>query len=170
MNTLLGLSNKIDALSKWTGIVFSYLMIPLALCVIYEVVTRALQHPTIWTFEMTTFFYGAHFMLVSAYGLLMKSHVSIDLVSSHYSMKTQAIFSLICYVCLFFPFIAVLTYYGIDYAYNSWSQLENSVSVWGPPLYPIKTVLPLTAILLLLQGVSEVIKAIDVIVQAKGVS
>ncbi len=170
MNTLLGLSKKIDTLSTWTGIVFSYLMIPLTLCVVYEVVTRSLQHPTIWTFEMSNFFYGAHFMLVAAYGLLMKSHVSIDLVSSRYSRKTQAICSLICYACMYFPFIAVFTYFGFEYSYNSWGMLENSWSAWGPPLYPIKTVIPLTAVLLLLQGISEVIKTIDVLVQEKGVS
>ncbi len=153
MNTLLGLSKKIDALSKWTGKVFSYLLIPLTLCVVFEVVTRYLDHPTIWTFEMSNFLYGAHFMLVAAYGLLMKSHVSIDLVSSRYSGKTQAIVSLICYATMYLPFIAIFTYYGFAYSYNSWGMLENSWSSWGPPLYPIKTVIPVTAVLPLLHGI-----------------
>jgi TRAP-type mannitol/chloroaromatic compound transport system permease small subunit len=170
MNTLLGLSKKIDALSEWTGKVFSYLLIPLTLCVVFEVVTRYLDKPTIWTFEMSNFLYGAHFMLVAAYGLLMKSHVSIDLVSSTFSAKTQAIISLICYATMYLPFIAIFTYFGFAYSYNSWSMLENSWSSWGPPLYPIKTVIPLTAVLLLLQGISEVIKTVDVLVQAKEVS
>ena len=170
MNTLLGLSKKIDAVSEWTGKVFSYLLIPLTLCVVFEVVTRYLDHPTIWTFEMSNFLFGAHFMLVAAYGLLMKSHVSIDLVSSKFSGKTQAIVSLICYATMYLPFIAVFTYFGFAYSYNSWGMLENSWSSWGPPLYPIKTVIPLTAVLLLLQGISEVIKTIDVLVQAKEVS
>ena len=170
MNTLLGLSKKIDILSTWTGKIFSYLLIPLTLCVVFEVVTRYLDHPTIWTFESSNFFYGAHFMLVAAYGLLMKSHVSIDLISSRYSKKTQAICSLICYACMYFPFIAVFTYFGFAYSYNSWSMLENSWSSWGPPLYPIKTVIPVTAVLLLLQGISEVIKTVDVLVEAKEVS
>ena len=170
MNTLLGLSNKIDALSEWTGRVFSWLLIPLTLCVVFEVVTRYLDHPTIWTFEMSNFLFGAHFMLVAAYGLLMKSHVSIDLVSSKFSGKTQAIVSLICYATMYLPFIAIFTYYGFAYSYNSWSMLENSWSSWGPPLYPIKTVIPVTAVLLLLQGISEVIKTIDILVQAKEVS
>jgi TRAP-type mannitol/chloroaromatic compound transport system permease small subunit len=169
MNTLLGLSKKIDALSEWTGKVFSYLLIPLTLCVVFEVVTRYLDKPTIWTFEMSNFLYGAHFMLVAAFGLLMKSHVSIDLVSSTFSAKTQAIISLICYATMYLPFIAIFTYFGFAYSYNSWSMLENSWSSWGPPLYPIKTVIPLTAVLLLLQGISEVIKTVDVLVQAKEV-
>lgn len=170
MNTLLGLSNKIDALSTWTGKVFSYLLIPLTVCVVFEVVTRYLGSPTIWTFETSNFFYGAHFMLVAAYGLLMKSHVSIDLISTKFSAKTQAIVSLFCYATMYLPFIAIFTYFGFAYAYNSWGMLENSWSSWGPPLYPIKTVIPVTAVLLLLQGFSEVIKTIDSLVQAKEVS
>ncbi len=170
MNLLLGISKKIDTLSMWSGKVFSYLLIPLTLLVVYEVSTRYLQRPTIWTFEMCNFIYAAHFMLVAAYGLLMRSHVSIDLITSRFSPRVNAVLSLFCYACMFFPFIAIFTYYGIDYAYYSWSQLENSWSVWGPPLYPIKTVIPLTAIMLLLQGISEVIKNIAILSGESGVA
>jgi len=170
MKALLAISRWIDRFSKWTGIIFSYLLIPLTLLVIYEVITRSLDRPTIWTFEMSSFLYGAHFMLVAAYGLLMRSHVSIDLVSGRFSQKTNAVLALFCYVTMFFPFIAVFTYFGIEFAYYSWSYLEKSWSVWGPPLYPIKTVIPVTAIMLLLQGISEVIKNIAILVEAKGVS
>ena len=170
MNTWLGISKRIDAFSRWTGIVCSYLMIPLTLLVVYEVITRSFQHPTVWTFEMSNFFYGAHFMLVAAYGLLYKSHVTIDLVTSRYSPKTQAILSLICYLFMYFPFIGVWLYLGVSYALNSWSMLETSWSIWGPTRYPIKTVIPLTALFLLLQGISEVIKTVNVLVQEKGVS
>ena len=170
MNTWLGLSKRIDAFSRWTGIVCSYLMVPLTLLVVYEVITRSFQHPTVWTFEMSNFFYGAHFMLVAAYGLLYKSHVTIDLVTSRFSQKTQAVLSLICYLFMYFPFIAVWLYFGFSYSLNSGSMMETSWSIWGPPLYPIKTVIPLTAVMLLLQGISEVIKTVDVLVREKGVS
>lgn len=166
MNALLAISRWIDRFSKLTGIIFSYLLVPLVLLVVYEVITRQLQRPTIWTFEMTSFLYAAHFMLVAAYGLLMKSHVSIDLVSSRFSAKTNAALSLICYACMFFPFIAVFTYYGIDYAYYAWLYRETSWSTWGPPLYYIKTVIPVTAVMLMLQGISEVIKNIGILAGA----
>jgi TRAP-type mannitol/chloroaromatic compound transport system permease small subunit len=106
-------------------------------------------------------------MLVAAYGLLAKSHVSIDIVSGRFSKKTQAVLSLICYLLMYFPFIIVFFYYGLSYAINSWQMLEKSWSIWGPPLYPIKTVIPITAAMLLLQGISEVIKAIDVLVEKR---
>jgi len=170
MKTWLVLSQKIDAFSRWTGIVCSYLMIPLTLLVVYEVVTRLFDRPTVWTFEMSNFFYGAHFMLVAAYGLLYKSHVTVDLFSGRLSKKTQAVLSLICYLLMYFPFIAVWLYFGVSYAVNSWQMWEKSWSIWGPPLYPIKTVIPIAAAMLLLQGISEVIKTIDVLVREKGVS
>ena len=164
MKTWLGFSKKIDTFSHWTGIVCSYLMIPLTLLVVYEVVTRSFQHPTVWTFEMSNFFYGAHFMLVAAYGLLYKSHVTVDLLSGRFSKKTQAILSLICYLFMYFPFIAVWIYFGVSYAVNSWQMWEKSWSIWGPPLYPIKTIIPIAAVMLLLQGISEVIKTVNVLV------
>ena len=167
MNTWLGLSRRIDAFSRRVGIVFSYLMIPLTILIVYEVLTRSFQRPTIWSFEMSNFLYGAHFMLVAAYGLLAKSHVAIDLVSSRFSKRTQAVLSLICYALMYFPFIIVFLYFGFSYSVNSWQMMEKSWSIWGPPLYPIKTVIPITAVMLFLQGVSEVIKAVNVLVQEK---
>ncbi|MCK9230628.1 MAG: TRAP transporter small permease subunit [Syntrophales bacterium] len=170
MKALLAISRRIDTFSKWSGVIFSYLLIPLVLLVVFEVITRQFNRPTIWTFESVSFLYGAHFMLVAAYGLLTKSHVCIDLVSSRFSVKINAIFSLICYVLLFFPFIIVFTYYGIDYSYFSWLYLETSWSAWGPPLYYIKTVIPITAVMLLVQGISEVIKNIGILTGVKEVA
>ncbi len=165
MKFLLRLSSKIDALSRWTGIIFSYLVVPLTLVVVYEVVSRFLHRPTIWSFETSNFFYGSHFMLVAAYGLLYGSHVKIDVFSGRLSKKKQAVLSLICYLLMFFPFLIVFFYFGFSYALNSWQMAEKSWSIWGPPIYPIKTVIPITALLLLLQGISEVIKTVAVLVQ-----
>ncbi|RPJ11444.1 MAG: TRAP transporter small permease subunit [Deltaproteobacteria bacterium] len=152
---------KIDAVSNWFGKIFSYLVLPLTALIVFEVITRRFFNaPTIWTFELSNFLFGAHFMLVAAYGLLYKAHVSIDLVSMRFSHRTQEKFQLFCYFTMFFPFIIIMLYHGTIFAKDAWAMKETSWSVWGPPLYPIKTVIPITALLLLLQGVSEVIKKI----------
>jgi len=168
MKFLLRLSSGIDAINRRLGIVCSYLIVPLTLVVVYEVLSRFFNHPTIWSFELSNFFYGTYFMLVAAYGLLYKSHVAIDLFSGRFSKKTQAALSLISYLFMYFPFIAVFLYFGVAYALNSWQMMEKSWSIWGPPVYPIKTIIPITAFLLLLQGISEVIKTIDILVHGKG--
>ena len=168
MRLLMGLSKKIDTLNNGIGTICSYLIVPLTLFVVYEVFTRAFKHPTIWTFEMSNFIFGAYFMLAAAYGLLHKSHVSIDLFSGRLSKRTQAICSLIGYLFMYFPFLAVLLIFGTSYANTSWQMLEKSWSIWGPPIYPVKTIIPVTAVLLFLQGGSEVIKDINTIIQNEG--
>ncbi|MHB8092421.1 MAG: TRAP transporter small permease subunit [Syntrophales bacterium] len=170
MKFLLRFSGGIDTISQKVGVVCSYLIVPLTLVVVYEVLSRFFNHPTIWSFELSNFFYGTYFMLVAAYGLLYKSHVAIDLVSSHFKKKTQAVLSLICYLFMYFPFIAVFLYFGVSYAANSWQMMEKSWSIWGPPIYPFKTVIPITALMLLLQGISEVIKTLAVLIPEGGKS
>jgi TRAP-type mannitol/chloroaromatic compound transport system permease small subunit len=160
-NKWLAFAKKFDMISDWSGRVFSFLVIPLTALIVFEVITRRIFNaPTIWTFELSNFLFGAHFMLVAAYGLLHKSHVSIDLATARFSPKVQEIIHLVCYFTLFFPFLIVILIYGIEVSVRSWAMWEESWSVWHPPLYPIKTVIPLTAVLLLIQGVSEVIKKI----------
>lgn len=160
-NRWVALAKKFDAISDRIGRIFSYLVLPLTILIVFEVITRRVfDAPTIWTFELSNFLYGSHFMLVAAYGLLYKAHVSIDIISSRFSKKTQEKLHLFCYFTMFFPFVGIILYYGISFAAESWSMWESSWSVWGPPLYPIKTVIPVTAGLLLLQGISEVIRKI----------
>jgi TRAP-type mannitol/chloroaromatic compound transport system permease small subunit len=152
-------TKKIDGINDWIGKIFSYLVLPLTALIVFEVITRRFfDAPTIWTFELSNFLFGAHFMLVAAYGLLYKAHVSIDLVSMKFSKRNQEKLQLFCYFTMFFPFVLTILYYGIIFAKDAWAMWETSWSVWGPPLYPIKTVIPITALLLLLQGISEVVK------------
>lgn len=160
-NKCLLLTRKTDVISDWTGKIFSFLVLPLTAVIVFEVIARWMfKSPSIWSFELCNFFFGAHFMLLAAYGLLYGSHVKVDIISSRFSNKTQKIFSLFGYLTMFFPFVTVILIYGIKNATIAWSIKEKSWSLWGPPLYPIKTVIPLTACLLLLQGISEVMKLV----------
>ncbi len=156
-------TNFLDNINEWVGKIFSWLIVILTLVMVIEVLTRYLGMPTTWGFESIKFLFGAHFMLVAGYGLLYGSHVRIDLLTSRMSKTTESIISLVCYLFLFFPFTAVWLYFGWEYFQTSWSLSEKSWSTWGPPLYPIKFVIPLTALFLIIQGLSEVIKTIVMI-------
>lgn len=158
MNLLYTLSKGVDFVNEWTGRLIGFLVVPLTLIIVYEVFVRAIGNPTTVSFELSNFIYGIHFMLVAGYGLLKGSHVTIDVISSHFPVRVQAILTLIGYLFMFFPFMIILLYYGFVYSAEAWSIKEMSWSLWGPPLYPIKAVIPLTVMLLLLQGISEVIK------------
>jgi len=160
MDLLVKISNGLDNISEWSGRIFCWLVVPLTLIVIIEFVSRMIINmPRIWTFESTNFIFGAYFMLCAGYGLLYGSHVRIDLFTSILPQKAQAIISIICYILLFFPFMFVWIYYGWVYFYSSWTVAETSWSLWSPVLYPIKFTMPLAALLLILQGISELIKS-----------
>ena len=167
---LVKLSNFLDNIIEWSGRIFCWLVVPLTIIIFIEFVTRSLDMTPVWVDESSRFIFGAHFMLCAAYGLLYGSHVRIDFFVGILSQKAQAIISIICYLLLFFPFVAVWLYYGWGYFYTSWLVSETSVSFWAPLLYPIKFVLPLTAFLLILQGISEVIKSIVTVVILSGIS
>jgi len=160
-NQWLGLAQKLERVSDWSGKVFSFIVVPLTVLIVFEVVTRRLfNRPTIWTFELSNFLFGSHFMLVAAYGLLHKSHVSIDIFIVRFSRKSQETILLAGYFLFFFPFLIAILFYGIEVAARSWAMWEESWSVWHPPLYPVKTVIPITAGLLIIQGAADVIKKI----------
>jgi TRAP-type mannitol/chloroaromatic compound transport system permease small subunit len=156
------ISRGIDALNDRIGRICSYSAFLLILIVLFEVISRRIfNRPTIWTFEVICWFYGFHFMMTLPYVLLHNAHVNMDLVVNRFNKYQQAIISIIAYCIFFFPFVGGLTIYSLDFAVESWAEAELSWSPWSPPLYYIKTVMPVSFFLLLLQGVSEVIKKIS---------
>jgi TRAP-type mannitol/chloroaromatic compound transport system permease small subunit len=149
----------IDSISEWTGRIFSWVIVVLNLLVISEVVLRRLlNRPTIWNFELTIQLYAFFFMIVAAHALYHRSHVAVDILYQRFSRRTQAVLDVITYCLFFFPFLTVLLYEGTKFAANSWAVKEKSWSVFAPPLYPIKTVIPVMAFLLLLQGLAVFIR------------
>ena len=158
----------IDIISEWTGRIFSWIIVVLTLLVVLEVVLRRFfGKPTIWNFEVTKQLYAFHFMIVSAYALLWKAHVAIDVFYERLSHKTKAICDVITYIIFFFPFLLVWLYQGVKYAAKSWSIYETSWSVFSPPLYLIKTVIPITAFLILIQGVAIFVRQFQVAIGEK---
>lgn len=158
------LIKTIDTINDIVGKICSYSILIMMFLVVYEVFTRrVLNSPTVWTFESITQAYGFHFMMVIPYTLLHKGIVNVDLLYAKFSKKNQAILDLVTYAVFFFPFVIGVLYKGIPYAITSWQQLETSWSVFAPPIYPFKTVIAVAFALLLLQGVSEVLKRILII-------
>jgi TRAP-type mannitol/chloroaromatic compound transport system permease small subunit len=152
----------IEAISKWTGTVVAWAIIPMTVAVTWEVVARHFfRAPTIWAFDVTYMLYGTHFMIGTAYTLMRVGHVRTDMLYQNWSVKRQNIIDAIGYLFFFFPAMILLFYFGWQEASHSWSIGETSdASPWRPIVYPFKTVIPVTAILLLIQGIGEFLKNI----------
>lgn len=148
----------INDINEWIGRLFSVIIILIMCLVILEVVMRRFFNaPTIWSFEVVVQLYGSYFMLIIAYGLLHNTHVSVDLLSSKLNLRNQGILSLFSYVIFFFPFVIAIIWKGSTCVAKSWAIFETSSSYFAPPLYLVKTSIPISACLLLAQGVVEVV-------------
>jgi TRAP-type mannitol/chloroaromatic compound transport system permease small subunit len=152
----------IDRFTTWTGIVVAWLMVPLVVAVVWEVVARyAFDAPTIWSFEITYMLYGAMFMLGAAYALRVGAHIRTDFFWEKWSQRTKGIIDSFAYLAFFFPGIALFLWVGWDEAVYSYEIQEMSEQTpWRPLLWPLKASVPLAAALLLLQGVSELTKSL----------
>lgn len=159
----------LDAISIWSGRLFAWLIIPMVCCLVYEVFARYLfNSPTLWAYDMTYMLYGSHFMLGSAYTLAVQGHIRTDFFYRLWPARWQGTIDAILYACLFFPGLAFFLYESTDFAVTSWVRQELGISSpWNPPIYPFKTVIPVTAALLILQGISEFIKSVYAAIYGK---
>jgi TRAP-type mannitol/chloroaromatic compound transport system permease small subunit len=150
----------IETISKWTGIITAWLIIPMTIAVTWEVVARKFfRAPTIWAFDVTYMLYGTHFMLGTAYTLMRVGHVRTDMLYQNWSVRRQSTIDAIGYLFFFFPAMILFFYFGWQEASHAWSIGETSdASPWRPIVYPFKTVIPVTALLLLVQGIAEFLK------------
>ncbi|HDH97672.1 MAG TPA: TRAP transporter small permease subunit [Deltaproteobacteria bacterium] len=151
----------LDGFSEWSGRTFVWLIIPLAILVVYEVISRRFFNaPNIWSTEVIDFIYGPHFMLIAAYTLLYKGHVKIDVIYDKFSPRTRGILDIITYMVFFFPFCIIVLHQGIIFAHTSWSIGETSDSAALKIVPLIKTMIPVSIGLLLIQGIATYIRAI----------
>jgi TRAP-type mannitol/chloroaromatic compound transport system permease small subunit len=158
---LVAVVSAIDQIAIWSGLLFCWLAVPLVLGLTYEVFARYLFHaPTIWAYDVTYMLYGSHFMLGAAYTLYKGGHIRTDMFYQNWSVRTRGLIDAMLYLLLFFPGIALFFWMGLQEALHAWDIREVSdASPWRPILYPFKAVIPLSLLLLLLQGVSEFLKS-----------
>jgi TRAP-type mannitol/chloroaromatic compound transport system permease small subunit len=157
-------------IGEWSGRIFCWLIVPLMAGLTYEVFVRYLfRAPTLWAYDVAYMLYGSHFMLGAAYTLYKGGHIRTDFFFENWSLRTRGWIDTLAYLFLFFPGMAALLLFGLDEARHSWSLLETSdASPWRPPLYPLKTVIPVTAAMLLLQGISEFLKSLHAALTGRG--
>jgi TRAP-type mannitol/chloroaromatic compound transport system permease small subunit len=151
----------IDKFTDTTGVWIAWLNVPLVLAVAYEVIARYLFNaPTIWSFDVTYMLYGTIFMLGCAYALHKGAHIRTDFYYERWSDRTRGMVDSISYIVFFFPSIIMLGVASGNEAWYAFTINELSEQTpWRPILWPFKAVVPLTCALLLLQGVSELIKS-----------
>ncbi len=158
---LLKTVRAIDRFTEWSGFFLAWLVAPILFAMVYEVVARyAFDAPTIWAYEISYMFYGALFMLGTAFALRKGAHIRTDLFWHNFSSRTKGWIDLIAYVVFLFPGVIMVLWVGYEEAIYSFEIGERSEqTAWRPLMWPFKAAVPISALLLLIQGVSEVLKA-----------
>ena len=149
----------IDTLIEKQGQLTSFLIVPLALIVLYEVMMRYLFNaPTTWGFEATTFAYGMHFMLGLSFMENAQGHVRVDIIVSWLPKKVQAGIMIVTYLVIFMPVYVLMTLGATKYAYTATVGGELNSTSWAPPIWPFKIVMAISFFFLVIQGLSTMLK------------
>lgn len=157
------IGRALRAVSELTGRLVAWLTLPMVLGTLAVVVLRyQFDVGWIWMQEGVTWLHAVTFMLASAYTLNRDEHVRVDVFYRSMSPRGRAITDLAGTLVFLLPVCVFILVVSIDYVLVSWAIREGSREAGGLP-YPfvpvLKTMIPVTAGLLLLQGVANAISA-----------
>lgn len=159
-------ANKVSDVS---GLVAAYLLVPLVVVFLIEIVSRnVFNHPTTWASGTCFLIGGCAAVLGFGYALKSGAMVRIDALSSKLPEKAHCILDLILYAVLFLPLTIGGAYECIKNAVVSVSKLETlSTGSWNAPIWPTKIVMSISLIILTLQGLAEIIQLVQRLRAAK---
>ncbi|MCP1673526.1 TRAP-type mannitol/chloroaromatic compound transport system permease small subunit [Natronocella acetinitrilica] len=159
----------IDSFTDWTGWLIAFLLVPLMITVVAEVFGRYMMGRSLfWSYDVIYMLYGSLFMLGAAYTLLHKGHIRSDFIYVSLPVRWQGLIDTVAYVGFFFPVMFFLLWYGWDNFQDAVRLNERSIhSAWGPVLYPFRAVIPLAALMLLVQGLSETTKSLHALITGR---
>jgi TRAP-type mannitol/chloroaromatic compound transport system permease small subunit len=169
MPRFLPLADRIDRLSSAIGRAVAWLALFVVLLQFALVVGRyAFGLGSIWLSETVIYAHAALFLFAAAWTLKTGGHVRVDLFYAYASPRTRAWIDLAGAVLLLLPFAVMLLWLSVPFAARSWAILERSQEASGLPLvFLLKSFIPLFALLMTLQGVSQAIRAWTVLHESR---
>ena len=163
------LADRIDRLNTAIGRAVAWLILAVVLLQFALVIARYLFGlGSVWLTETVIYAHATLFMLATAWTLIVGGHVRVDIFYAEASARTKALVELIGALLLLLPFMIVLIWVSVPYAARSWAVLEHSQETSGLPIiFALKTLIPLFALLMALQGVAQAIRAAAALSRAR---
>ncbi len=157
----------IESIVRYFGKIVSWLVVGLVILVVYDVITRYLfNFSKNWVMELEWHFFALIFLLGIGYTLQADKHVRVDVFYTNFSEQGKAWVNLIGSLFLLIPWTLILMLNANKYAYHAWKIGEGSTNPGGlPARYVIKYAIVMGMFLLLLQGLSMILKSIMIILQ-----
>jgi len=159
VGALLKFSNAIDRMSGWIGKYVIWLILASTLIsAINAVVRKVFNNSSNAFLEIQWYLFAASFLIGAGYTLLNNEHVKIDVVSGKFSKRTQIKIDVFGFVAFLIPVCLAVLWYGTPFFYKALISGEVSSNAGGLIRWPVYAMIPLGFSLLLLQGISELIK------------
>jgi TRAP-type mannitol/chloroaromatic compound transport system permease small subunit len=157
----------IDRINTKAGEYVAYWAIVSVFAYYYEVTARfVFNSPTNWVHESMFLMFGMQYMISGAYAYREDQHVRVDVLYSKFSVRGKAIADIVSSV-FFFIFTVTMLWTGWGFAADAIRNHETSFTEWGIQYWPVKLAIPIGAALIVLQGVSKLIKDIMIVTHRK---
>ncbi|MEJ2539255.1 MAG: TRAP transporter small permease subunit [Gemmatimonadota bacterium] len=167
MHALRTVAAGIDRLNRRLGSLLRWLALLMVFMGAYNAIARYLSRYAGMSLssnalnEAQWYAFSLIFLLGAAYALEVDAHVRVDVLYGRLSTRAQGWIDLLGTVLFLIPFCLLMLWVSYPTVRNSWIIREVSPDPGGLPRWPIKAVILLAFFLLLLQGFSEAIKAVD---------
>ena len=157
----MAVSRAIDKLNDTIAAAVSWaLLLAVLICAGNALIRYSLNTSSNAWLEIQWYLFAAVFMLASPHTLRRDEHVRIDVVTGRFSKRTQVWLDLLGYLFFLMPVCLVILYYGIPFGLLSLRSAEMSSNAGGLIVWPAKILVPIGFALMILQGISEIIKRI----------
>jgi TRAP-type mannitol/chloroaromatic compound transport system permease small subunit len=158
-----------DAFIERLGVAVSWLNGVLVLNIVVQVFLRyVLGEGKIWLEELEWHFYAILILTGLSYGLVTDTHVRLDVLHRKLSTAKKEYVDLFGMLFLVLPFFIVVFYHGLGFVATAWRVNESSPHPLGLPYWwVIKSLIPLTMLLVILAAMSRIARAVAVIVRTK---
>lgn len=155
------IADRIDRLTAAIGRTVMWCALAMVVLQVMVVLMRyVLGVGSIWLSEAIVYAHATLFMGAAAWTLQQGGHVRVDIFYADASPRSRAIVDLLGAIVLLLPFCGVLAWFALPYVERSWAILERSREASGLPLvFLLKTLIPVFAVLLGLQGIAQAIRA-----------
>jgi TRAP-type mannitol/chloroaromatic compound transport system permease small subunit len=163
LQSLLKMSRGIDAFTKWTGKRLAWLiLVAVVVSAINAIVRKTFDTSSNSWLELQWVLFSIVFLLCSSWTLLDNEHIRIDIVNNLMPKKVRDSIDVIGHVFFLMPLCVVMIITGVPFFLRSWQINEQSGNAGGLPQWPAKSLIMIGFALLLVQGISELIKRIAV--------
>ncbi|MFZ4479218.1 MAG: TRAP transporter small permease subunit [Rhodoferax sp.] len=159
MHALLKISKAIDWLNGQIGKYVIWLILASTVISALNAAVRKIFNVSSNAYlEIQWYLFAASFLLASAYTLLNGEHVKIDVIYGRWSKRAQTWIDVFGFIFFLLPFCAAILWFAIPFFLQGYRSSEVSSNAGGLILWPVYAMMPLGFFLLLLQGVSELVK------------